>query len=165
VTPSGTTPERTPDASPEDIADPARLAAQVAELADLEQLRQLKARYFRAVDTKDWDLLAQVLAPDAVLEVAGGRREGRDEILSVMSTRLAPLVTVHHGHMPELELTGPHTATGVWAMDDLLVGPVEPGGPSLRRQGYGHYHERYVRLDGGWRIAHLRLVRIEVPDA
>jgi uncharacterized protein (TIGR02246 family) len=136
----------------------------VAALWDLEQLRQLKARYFRAVDTKDWDLLAQVLAPDAVLEVAGGRREGRDEIVSVMSTRLAPLVTVHHGHMPELTLTGPDSATGVWAMDDLLVGPIEPGGPSLRRQGYGHYHERYERRDGEWRIVHLRLVRIEVPD-
>lgn len=156
MNPSGSAPDDTPDR--------AGHAAQVAALWDLEQLRQLKARYFRAVDTKDWDLLAQVLAPDAVLEVAGGRREGRDEILSVMSTRLAPLVTVHHGHMPELTLTGPDSATGVWAMDDLLVGPIEPGGPSLRRQGYGHYHERYERRDGEWRIVHLRLVRIEVPD-
>lgn len=134
------------------------------ELWDLEQLRQLKARYFRAVDTKDWDLLRTVLTEDAVLEVAGGRREGCDEIVRVMRQRLGPLVTVHHGHMPELALTGPDTATGVWAMDDLLVGPVDPGGPSLRRHGFGHYHEQYVRFDGGWRIRHLRLVRIEVPE-
>ncbi|MHB1139710.1 MAG: nuclear transport factor 2 family protein [Microthrixaceae bacterium] len=134
-----------------------------SELWDLEQLRQLKARYLRAVDTKDWDLLEEVLTEDAVLEVAAGRRVGRAEILRVMRERLGPLVTVHHGHMPELSITGADTATGVWAMDDLLVGPVEPGGPSLRRHGYGHYHEAYVRLDGAWRIRHLRLERIEVP--
>jgi uncharacterized protein (TIGR02246 family) len=132
------------------------------QLWHLEQIRQLKARYFRAVDTKDWALLETVFTEDAVLEVAGGRREGRAEILTVMSTRLAPLVTVHHGHMPELTITGPDTATGVWAMFDLLVGPVGDGTAS-RREGYGHYHERYLLLDGVWRIEHLRLVRIEVP--
>jgi uncharacterized protein (TIGR02246 family) len=134
------------------------------QLWHLEQIRQLKARYFRAVDTKDWALLETVFTADAVLEVAGNRREGRAHILQVMEQRLTPLVTVHHGHMPELTITGPDTATGVWAMFDLLVDPSGEG-PTARREGYGHYHERYLLLDGVWRIEHLRLVRIEVPGA
>ena len=129
----------------------------VDELWDLEQLRQLKARYFRAVDAKDWELLESVFTPDAVLEVAGNRREGRDEILGVMRTRLTPRRSVHHGHMPELTLTGPDTATGIWAMDDLLI-----DADGTRHHGYGHYHERYRRDDGVWRIEHLRLVRLDV---
>jgi len=28
--------------------------------------------------------------------------------------------------------------------------------------GYGHYHERYVRQDGRWRIASQRLTRLHV---
>jgi hypothetical protein len=28
--------------------------------------------------------------------------------------------------------------------------------------GYGHYHERYVRQDGRWRIAAQRLTRLHV---
>jgi hypothetical protein len=29
-------------------------------------------------------------------------------------------------------------------------------------QGYGHYHEEYVREDGEWKIARLELSRLRV---
>jgi hypothetical protein len=35
-------------------------------LVACEEIRQLKARYFRAVDTKEWVLLTEVFAPDAI---------------------------------------------------------------------------------------------------
>ena len=41
----------------------------VQRLIDIEAIKQLKARYFRAIDRKEWDELGQVFAPDAVLEV------------------------------------------------------------------------------------------------
>lgn len=138
------------DRSPEERAD---------ELWQIERIRQLKARYFRAVDSKDWDLLESVFTADAVLEVAGNRRDGREEILRVMRTRLAPMRTVHHGHTPEIAITGPDTATGVWAMYDLLVDP-----DGVRREGYGHYHEQYLLVAGDWRIRHLRLVRLDLGN-
>lgn len=127
------------------------------DLWDIAQLHQLKARYFRAVDSKDWELLESVFTPDAVLEVAGNRRDGRDEILRVMRTRLTPMRSVHHGHMPEITLTGADTATGIWAMYDLLIDP-----DGTRREGYGHYHERYRRVEGEWRVGHMRLVRLDL---
>ena len=135
------------------------LGARLWRLEQIERIQQLKARYFRAVDSKDWELLASVFTEDAVLEVAGNTRNGRDEILHVMSTRLAELTTVHHGHMPEITILDDRTATGIWAMEDLLAGP-----DGIRR-GYGHYHERYERDGDTWRIRHLRLVRIDLPLA
>ena len=134
---------------------PEETASLAAQLWHIEQIHQLKARYFRAVDTKDWELLESVFTPDAVLEVGGNRRDGRDEILSVMRTRLTPLRTVHHGHMPEITITGADTATGIWSMFDVLIDDRD----GSRREGFGHYHEDYVLADGRWQIRHLRLVR------
>ena len=42
---------------------------------DVEAIKQLKARYFRTVDTKDWAGMRQVFADDVVIDVteeAGG---------------------------------------------------------------------------------------------
>ena len=35
-----------------------------------------------------------------------------------------------------------------------------PERPSLT--GYGHYHERWVKQDGRWRIAALKLTRLQM---
>ena len=34
-------------------------------------IKQVKARYFRAVDTKDWELLKQQVTPDVVVDTTG----------------------------------------------------------------------------------------------
>jgi hypothetical protein len=134
-----------------------------SSLADIEELKQLKARYFRLMDTRRWDEWAEVFAVAAVMEVPEADMvvTGRDEIVQGVSAALTGATTVHHGHMPELELTGPDTARGVWAMADY----VEWTGQADSRvglQGYGHYHEEYVREDGAWRIARLRLERLRL---
>ena len=38
---------------------------------DIEAIKQLKARYFRMMDTKDWDGLARVFTEDVHLDMAG----------------------------------------------------------------------------------------------
>jgi hypothetical protein len=83
---------------------------------------------------------------------------GAAEIARSVSAALEGVVSVHHGHMPEIELTSSDTATGVWAMEDRLWFP--PGSPVEFLHGYGHYHETYRREDGRWRIATLTLTRI-----
>ena len=75
-------------------------------------------------------------------------------IAAIVST-IGDVVTVHHGHMPEIELTSPTTATGVWAMEDMLRWP-----DGTEMHGYGHYHETYVKVDGAWRIASCTLTRL-----
>ena len=36
---------------------------------DIFAIQILKARYFRAIDTKDWDLLASVMVEDVAIDV------------------------------------------------------------------------------------------------
>jgi uncharacterized protein (TIGR02246 family) len=129
-------------------------------LVDIEEITQLKARYFRFMDTKDWDSFAQVFTPDVVIDADGYIGEGRDAFLEFLPEILDGVVTTHHGHMPEITITGPDTATGVWAMFDYLTWP--GGDPPKGMQGYGHYHEEYVRRDGAWRIHRLKLTRLRV---
>ena len=38
------------------------------ELIAIEQIRQLKARYFRSMDQKDWDLWEQVFTEDVLID-------------------------------------------------------------------------------------------------
>lgn len=65
-------------------------------------------------------------------------------------------VTVHHGHTPEIEITGPDTACGIWATNDILRFQ------RLTLRGYGHYRGEYRKMDGAWRIARLHLTRLIV---
>ena len=138
--------------------------AAVQRLLDVEELKRLKARYFRTLDRKEWDAFALVFARDAVMEVpeAGMVERGRAAIVASVSAALAGTQTVHHGPMPDVEVTGSDTARGTWAMFDYVEWPRPEGGGRVGLQGYGHYEEEYVREEGEWRIRHLRLVRLRV---
>ncbi len=125
---------------------------------DLEAIKQLKARYFRLMDTKQWDAWRDLFTEDATLQASPDPEErfhGRDEIVAKVSHVLRDAVTVHHGHMPEIEIHG-DTASGVWAMDDFVEMP------ELVLHGWGHYHEEYAREDGRWRIRSSRLTRLRL---
>jgi hypothetical protein len=65
--------------------------------------------------------------------------------------------------MPEIELTSPKTAKGVWAMEDVLRWP--DGAAIKTLHGYGHYHETYTRTAQGWLIQSSRLSRLRVDIA
>ena len=127
---------------------------------DVEAIKQLKARYFRTMDTKDWAGMRAVFADDVVMDTTasgGGVVSGADAFIAFLQQILKDVVTVHHGHMPEIEITSPTTAKGIWAMEDLLRWP---DGRELR--GYGHYHETYARIDGAWRIQTSKLTRLRM---
>ncbi len=140
----------------------------VQRLEAIEEIKQLKARYFRCLDTKDWEAFADVFTPDARMDMSGEVRGGSDEGVTTGSRAIAAFVrrmvgdvtTVHHGHTPEIEVTSPSTATGVWAMEDKLRWP--DGAPLAAMHGYGHYHDRYEMADGGWRIKSTTLTRLRV---
>jgi hypothetical protein len=134
------------------------------DLVEIEAIKQLKARYFRCMDEKRWDAWGQVFATDVHMEVPEADMvvDGRDAVVAAVSGALEGARTVHHGHMPELEIIGTDTARGVWAMEDYVEFPAAPDGSRVAMRGYGHYHEEYVREDGAWRIARTRLVRLRV---
>lgn len=133
-------------------------------LLDIEAIKRLKACYFRTLDHQDWDAFGRVFAVDGVLEVPEANlvARGRDAIIAAVRGPLTGARTVHHGHMPEIELTGPDTARGTWAMFDYVEWPRAESGERVGLNGYGHYLEEYVREDGRWCIARTKLVRLRV---
>lgn len=140
---------------------------------DIESIKQLKARYFRFMDGKDWDGYRTVFTEDVVFDVRGGMAatplnpeydeppiEGADGAVAFIKKGLGAFISAHQGFMPEITLTGADTATGVWAMTDVLR--AGEGAPFRTVRGYGHYHEEYRKIDGAWKIAKLRLTRLIV---
>jgi uncharacterized protein (TIGR02246 family) len=127
---------------------------------DVEAIKRLKARYFRTMDTKQWEQLRGVFADDVVVDTTGSGGSvitGADDFVTFLRETLDDVITVHHGHMPEIELTSATTATGIWSLQDILTWP-----NGTRLHGYGHYHETYVKTDDEWRIASSTLTRLQM---
>ena len=75
------------------------------------------------MDTKDWDGFRELFTPDVVDRRERRRRRGvrgRRCVPRHAAPALADVETVHHGHMPEIEITSPTAASGIWAMEDRL---------------------------------------------
>jgi uncharacterized protein (TIGR02246 family) len=129
-------------------------------IEDIEAIKQLKARYCRTMDTKDWAAYRGLFTDDVTMDTTdsgGNVVTGADQFLDFLVATLADVVTVHHVHAPEIEVTSPDTATGIWAMEDTLR---FADGTELH--GYGHYHETYRRAEEGWRIASSTLTRLRM---
>lgn len=138
--------------------------ASLDRLVAIEDIRQLRARFARALDTKQWDVLRDCLTTDCHFDCTQeeGISEpwiGADAIVGNISQAFAAAVTVHHAHTAEIEIVAPDAASGIWAMQDLLR---FPGEPPVNMVGFGHYHEEYRKADGRWRIARYRLTRLRV---
>jgi hypothetical protein len=136
---------------------------------ELEAIRQLKARYCRFLDAKDADGWRSVFATDVVVlldmavstggadpmtTLAAEGPESRDNFVPMVLGSLENAATMHHCHTPEITLTSPESATGIWAMEDWII-----FGNGNELHGAGHYHETYEKQDGTWRIKTLHLTR------
>jgi hypothetical protein len=139
-------------------------------LADRAALQELKASYFRFLDTKQWAAWRQLFTDDMVFyndtvplpTTTETMTSSGDDFVEMVSTVLVDAVTVHQGHMPEIRFQDDRHAQGIWAMFDW-VDSSGSGGTSM--QGFGHYHEQYVKGDDGkWRIAELRLTRLRTDN-
>jgi hypothetical protein len=127
-------------------------------LLEIEAIKQLKARYCRYLDTKDWAAWRDLFSDDFLSDTssAGGKViRGADEFVAFTRKGLRSQATVHQVHAPEIELTSPTTAQGVWALEDVVR-----FGPGVNLRGYGHYTETYQKVDGRWYITSSTLTRL-----
>jgi hypothetical protein len=138
----------------------------VQKLLAIEEIKALKARYFRAVDTRAWAMFEGLFTPDALFDISddlpGCVVTGAARIRQTASTPLTGCVSVHHGHCPEIELTSENSATGIWPMEDMLRWHDGSNSPIRSLHGYGHYFEQYERIDGRWFIKAIKLTRLRV---
>jgi hypothetical protein len=145
----------------------------VEQLKAIEDIRQLKSRYFRFLDTKNWDGMASIFCRDAVFDLRAGAvvnpdkggpgtdtvLHGRAQIVDFLAGSLLNAVSVHHGHGHEVWIDSPLEARGIIAMEDIIRA-AHTG--ELILHGYGHYEESYKREDEQWRIARSKLTRLNV---
>lgn len=118
------------------------------DLVEIEAIKQVKYRYLRAVDTRDWDLLATTLTEDATSAYSSGKLsyDGRDAIIAFLRESMPEkdMLTSHKVHHPEIVLTGPDRADARWALEDIVI--IIPAGMSLR--GAAYYEDKMVKVDG-----------------
>lgn len=129
------------------------------DLVEIEQIKRLKYRYLRCLDQKRWDDLTDCFEPNATASYGGGAyvREGRDAILEFITTSMGAttMLSSHRCHHPEIDLDGPDSASGTWALEDVVI----LTDLDLTIQGAAFYTDRYAKGDGTWRIAHTGYLR------
>jgi hypothetical protein len=124
----------------------------VDDLHELEAIKRLKYKYLRCLDLKRWSELAECFSEDATSAYSGGKYsfEGRDAIMDFLEKAMgAPsFLSSHTVHHPEIELTSDTTATGTWALHDIVI----ETNADIVIQGAAFYHDEYVKIDGEWKI-------------
>lgn len=130
------------------------------DLVEIEALKQLKYRYARYLDTKDWESLRTLFTDDAVCDYSNGKyhHEGGDAITAWIQRSMGAetFLSSHKMHHPEITVTGPGTATGIWALDDVVVDTQW----NIYVRGASFYRDEYVKVDGEWKIKYTSYRRV-----
>jgi hypothetical protein len=96
--------------------------------------------------------MAGCLTADAVASYSAGKYEyeGRDAILEFFRQSMGStsFLSSHRVHHPEIDLTSATTATGTWALEDVVIDAQRDFG--LR--GAAFYVDEYVKDGATWRI-------------
>ena len=134
------------------------------KLLAIEEIRQLRPKYFRVIDAKQFDELEEIFTPDAVFDSREAVADpikgqypgfpvspvsvGREAVVQgIIAGMPEALQSCHMGHTGEIEILSDTTAKGVIPFSDRLIIP-----GVLATAGYGYYFDEYEKIDGKWRI-------------
>lgn len=137
------------------------MAYTLQQLSDFEDIRTLKHRYFRGIDTADAAMLEGLFTDDVEVDYRGGNYRvaltGRADMLEFLANSFhSDALAMHHGHMPEITLTGENEADGVWYLEDVFIN-LEG---KTHTMGTAIYRDRYRREGGRWKIARSEYDRV-----
>jgi hypothetical protein len=122
------------------------------DLEAIELIKQLKARYFRFLDTGNQEGLESVFTEDATAHFIGGHYDidvqGRDKLLKFYAYSFTEeKFGMHNGHHPEISVDGDN-ATGLWYLQDIFINLEE----NTTVMGSAIYEDTYIKVDGEWKI-------------
>ena len=125
----------------------------IQELHDIEMIKQLKHRYFRAIDMADHGLLDSVFTDDVKVDYRGGtyvwEASGKKEIIQSLKYSFhSETAAMHTGHHPEISIHDDVNASGIWYLQDIFYNFNE----NALTQGTALYKDKYVKTEEGWRI-------------
>lgn len=147
------------------MTPPDDVLARAARAADWTEIVHLKSSYLWCFDGPDLDALMELFTDDAVSDLGPyGKWTGLDELRagyeSIITARDNHFPALHSVANPLIEVDGDE-ATGHWyQLVHMLNGT--PDQPTLRLTAL--YHDRYRRVDGLWRIAHMQWQQLWSSD-
>ena len=117
---------------------------------DVEQIKQLKYRYLRTLDTKQWVEFEDCFLPDATADYAGLVFGDRAELVGYLRENMGEgLLSMHQVHHPEISVEG-DAAIGTWYLQDRVLVP----DMDFVLEGAAFYEDRYARTEAGWKVSH-----------
>jgi hypothetical protein len=128
------------------------IVARLAALEDKEAIRALKARYLRACDLKQPEVVRDCFAPGEIRIAYQNFPEFTDrdafvDIYREMGCRPG-VYDMHHATNWEIELLGPDRASGRWSLNFRTI----LAGPRQIVRLVVEYDDVYERRDGRWWI-------------
>ena len=135
--------------------DIAELEKRITRLEDLESIKQLKSRYCEICDDNhDSERITSIFTDDGVWEGRGiGKAQGHAEIKALFENFQKTISYSQHMVLnPIIDVNGT-TATGVW----YFFGPFTFYEENQAMWQAARYREDYEKIDGIWKIKHLRV--------
>ena len=139
------------------------LEKEVQRLKDVQAIKELKSKYFRALDTKNWDELETTMTPNISTAYSNGKLvfHGPKEITNYFKESMPDTeITLHQGHNPVIWFESDTVAYGKWYLQDNLI--FAEGNPycGTQIQGSAIYTDKYVKVDGEWLIEDTGYLRV-----
>ena len=100
------------------------LEKEVQRLKDVQAIKELKSKYFRALDTKNWDELETTMTPNISTAYSNGKLvfHGPKEITNYFKESMPHTeITLHQGHNPVIWFESDTVAYGKWYLQDNLI--------------------------------------------
>lgn len=130
------------------------------DLEAIELIKQLKARYFRMLDTGDFAGLQGLFTANAGIHYRSPtydhKRDGWEDIEAFFRESFTQRkFGIHNGHHPEITVDG-DAATGLWYLHDKFVSLDD----NVNIEGSAIYKDQYVKEGGEWKIAYSEYDRL-----
>ena len=145
------------------------MAFTLQQLSDMEEIKILKHRYFRGIDTANMELLGTLFTQDISCTYNGGTYRvsfaGYEAMMEFLANSFhSGALAMHHGHMPEITITGDNSAKGIWYLEDVFINLED----DTHTFGTAIYTDTYRREGGVWKIAttyYDRVIEVITPFA
>lgn len=136
------------------------LEKRIQRLEDIEAIKKLMGKYYRTLDTKNWEELKTCFSPNVVTSYSDGKYcfNGPEETVGFFAKVMGPesQISQHQGHTPEITIIDEKTASGHWYLQDFLVIRQQ----DICIQGTAIYTIKYEKLNNEWKILDIGYERI-----
>src|SRR3981189_1264421 len=104
----------------------------LARLVAIEDIKQLKARYYRLLDTHEWEGFRSSWTPDAIMDVnfpdriltgEDGIYRGPDAITAFAMKAVGAATSIDHARRPQIFILPATTASATRAQEDRVFWP------------------------------------------